>query len=46
MAQVPGNSHVQWKDDPVEDVTEEEVGELMDPEDDGGGEGGYVVHLG
>ena len=30
----------------MEDVNEEEVGELVDPEDDGGAEGGYVVHLG
>ena len=30
----------------MEHVGEEEVDELVDPEDDGGGEGGYVVHLG
>ena len=30
----------------MEHVCEEEVDELVDPEDDGGGEGGYVVHLG
>ena len=30
----------------MEDVNEEEEGELVDPEDDGGGEDGYVVHLG
>ena len=44
--QVPGNYHVQGKDDPVEDVSEEEVSELVDPEEEGGGEDGYVVHLG
>ena len=30
----------------MEDVTEKEVDELVDPEDDGGGEAGYVVQLG
>ena len=30
----------------MEDVSEEEVDELVDPEDYGWGEGGYVVHLG
>ena len=30
----------------MEDVGEEEVSELVDPEDEGGGEGGYVVYLG
>ena len=30
----------------MEDVNKEEVGELVGPEDDGGGKGGDVVHLG
>ena len=30
----------------MEDVNKEEVGELVGPEDDSGGKGGDVVHLG
>ena len=42
-AKVPGNLHVQWYNDAMEDVNEEEVGQLVDPEDFGGGEKGDVV---
>ena len=42
-AKVPGNLHVQWYNDAMEDVNEEEVGQLVDPEDFGGGEKWDVV---
>ena len=42
-AHVPRHLHVQWHDDAVEDVNEEEVGQLVDPEDLGWGEEGNVV---
>ena len=37
-AKVPRNLHVQRHHDAVEDINEEEVGQLVDPEDFGGGE--------
>ena len=43
LVQVPGHLHLQRHEDPVEDVDEEEVGELVDPEDLGRGEVGDVV---
>ena len=42
-AHVPRHLHVQWYDDAMEDVNEEEVGQLVDPEDLGWGEEGNVV---
>ena len=43
LVQVPGHLHLQRHEDPVEDVDEEEVGELVDPEDLSWGEEGNVV---
>ena len=43
LVQVPGHLHLQRHEDPVEDVDEEEVGELVDPEDLRRGEVGDVV---
>ena len=42
-AHVPRHLHVQWYNNAVEDVNEEEVGELVDPEDLSWGEEGNVV---
>ena len=42
-AKVPRNLHVQWYHDAVEDINKEEVGQLVDPEDFGGGEEWDVV---